>query len=516
VQGAGNEVQLNPGRQETVILNVNVARTPNNQAQEYPVIIRARSREKSAETTAARGRWTVLPFKDDGMRIEPRKVTAYSTANYVVALRNGGNAPTNYELSGEDDEMKMTYLFKQQALTLPPGREIRVPLTVKTSGHLLGQEQRRPFQIYGRIAGNNIPMHEAGEFVSKPYIPGWVLPAVAAVLVVALALAALTGLLPFGKTTAISPAAQVAATATMAASTNKTTPPVAMSTAQAPAAGAAQPSPQPTAPPPTVPAMTTPPGTATKFIQQAQDINMGGDSTVINNVLTNGNPAAIILVTSTAGTANINDPHPLGVWYNGKNWAIFNEDTTSMPAQASFNVWVMNPSNQAFVQQATTANTHGSSTTIDNPLTNNNPNAIIMVTENYNPNNQPGVYNTHNIGIVFDGTHWNIFNEDQTAITPQASFNVYVLGANNKGFIQQAQANTINGNMTTIQNQTLNGDPNALIEVTQNWVPGTSGIGIYNDHPIGVMFDGTNWNIYNQDQAPMPPQATFNVLILKG
>ena len=36
VQGTGQEVQLNPGMQETVELNVNVARTPNNLARRIP------------------------------------------------------------------------------------------------------------------------------------------------------------------------------------------------------------------------------------------------------------------------------------------------------------------------------------------------------------------------------------------------------------------------------------------------------------------------------------------------
>ena len=59
------EVQLNPGTQETVDLYINVARIPSNQAQEYPVTIRARSREKPSEAGATRVLWTVQPFKEN-------------------------------------------------------------------------------------------------------------------------------------------------------------------------------------------------------------------------------------------------------------------------------------------------------------------------------------------------------------------------------------------------------------------------------------------------------------------
>ena len=49
--------------------------------------------------------------------------------------------------------------------------------------------------------------------------------------------------------------------------------------------------------------------------------------------------------------------------------------------------------------------------------------------------------------------------------------------------------------------------------ITSNWnPPGQSGV--YNDHATGVWYNGSQWAIYNQDLAAMPPGASFNVLIL--
>jgi len=86
LKGAGQEVQLNPGMQETIELNVNVARSSNNFAQEYPVTIRARSREQPNESGTVQARWNVLPFKEDALRLEPRRASGRGGASYTVTL----------------------------------------------------------------------------------------------------------------------------------------------------------------------------------------------------------------------------------------------------------------------------------------------------------------------------------------------------------------------------------------------------------------------------------------------
>jgi hypothetical protein len=52
--------------------------------------------------------------------------------------------------------------------------------------------------------------------------------------------------------------------------------------------------------------------------------------------------------------------------------------------------------------------------------------------------------------------------------------------------------------------------------VTQNVNPGGSGGGVYNNHPIGVFYVQGKWAIFNEDQAPMPIGAAFNVMVDPG
>jgi hypothetical protein len=73
------------------------------------------------------------------------------------------------------------------------------------------------------------------------------------------------------------------------------------------------------------------------------------------------------------------------------------------------------------------------------------------------------------------------------------------------------------GHSTYLDDPPTEGNPNAVLVVTQNWNPGGSS-GKYNDHPIGVWYNNnrSKWAIFNQDRAAMPVGADFNVAVLKG
>jgi hypothetical protein len=74
--------------------------------------------------------------------------------------------------------------------------------------------------------------------------------------------------------------------------------------------------------------------------------------------------------------------------------------------------------------------------------------------------------------------------------------------------------NNTEKNRTYLDNPLTNGEPDALLRVTQNWNPG-GGRGVYNNHPIGVLYDADTrkWAIYNRDGASMPDGAAFNIAV---
>jgi hypothetical protein len=48
--------------------------------------------------------------------------------------------------------------------------------------------------------------------------------------------------------------------------------------------------------------------------------------------------------------------------------------------------------------------------------------------------------------------------------------------------------------------QLTNGEPGAVLSVTQNWNPGSGG-GVYNDYPVGAVYDAKmkRWTVYNRE-----------------
>ena len=266
-----------------------------------------------------------------------------------------------------------------------------------------------------------------------------------------------------------------------------------------------------------------PPDDSDLFVHTATATNLSSQSTFIDHPLTNGNPNAIVLVTQNwnpGGVGGIYNNHAIGVWYSNsaKKWAIFNEDTVNMPDGAAFNVLIPATDTDAFVHTATVGNTGGNSTFIDHPLTNEKPNAIVLVTQNWNPGGVGDTYNDHPIGVWYSNLakKWAIFNQDLASMPVDASFNVLVPSVDTSVFVHFGRISNTSSNSTFIDHPLTNENPNAIVLITQNWNP--SGVGnTYNDHPIGVWYSTfeKKWAIFNQDLAGMPINAAFNVMIPK-
>lgn len=169
-----------------------------------------------------------------------------------------------------------------------------------------------------------------------------------------------------------------------------------------------------------------------------------------------------------------------------------------------------------FVHTADSSNIDGNFTIIDHPLLNNNPSAVFLITQNWNPTGYPGVYNDAPVGVWYYSLEgkWSIFNQDYSFMPSGASFNVFIPNGSNY-FVHTANDSNIVSNWTTIDHPSLNGDPAANLFVTQNWNPPGSP-GIYNNANIGVWYFSSLWTIFNQNRNPIPQGASFNVFYYNG
>jgi hypothetical protein len=248
------------------------------------------------------------------------------------------------------------------------------------------------------------------------------------------------------------------------------------------------------------------------FVHTAITNGTGSVYTLIDNPLTNGHPNAIVFVTPNLNPGGLLDEHPTGVFYGNGYWKIFNRDGSNMPVNTAFNVLVLVPRSDIFVHTATTGNSLSNFTIIDHTLTNSHPNAIIFATPNLNPGGGSGTYDNHNFGVTYNGSQWRIFNQNGSSIPVNGAFNVLVPNPDASVFVHTATAGNSAANYTILDNPLTNGNPNAIILVTQNYNPGNVG-GSSDDHPIGVEYVSGHWNIYNQDNIAMPPGAAFNVYV---
>lgn len=163
------------------------------------------------------------------------------------------------------------------------------------------------------------------------------------------------------------------------------------------------------------------------------DSNRKGNWADIDNPITNNTANVFLNVTPVWSASPLAfDAHPIGVWYDGaaNKWAVFNEGSMdAIPVGTIFNLLIDTPIvNGVFLHVATSANTSGKSTTIDNSATNNNASALVFVTPSYNPIGQAGTYEDHVLGVSYHNGKWSIINVDGAPMPTTGAFNVLASG----------------------------------------------------------------------------------------
>ncbi len=94
--------------------------------------------------------------------------------------------------------------------------------------------------------------------------------------------------------------------------------------------------------------LLTPGSGSESFIHTSTLANISSNWTVIDHPLLNDNPTAGFVVQHNWGASgdpsNIIHDKVIGVWYTGTNWAIYNEDVSTMAENLEFNVYLADPS----------------------------------------------------------------------------------------------------------------------------------------------------------------------------
>ena len=246
------------------------------------------------------------------------------------------------------------------------------------------------------------------------------------------------------------------------------------------------------------------------FLFSTRDQNRGPDSSSINTPVQTANQPTSSPEASTNPMMTTSTPvQPNATLTKQPPTPAFM--ITSGPTQADV-------ADQAvFIQSAMSGDMTGDGVSIDHALA-SDPNALVFAMPNFKrPDSHqeiPGVYNDNPICVWYRGSQWVILNQSPVAIPFRAAFNVQILSTGRDAFIHTATSSNTSDYWTAIDSP-LASDPNALIFATFNF-SASVGRGKYNDHPIGVLYTGTQWAIFNRDLYPMPEGAAFNVQIVNA
>ncbi len=235
--------------------------------------------------------------------------------------------------------------------------------------------------------------------------------------------------------------------------------------------------------------------------------------TNFSSPLTDNNLNAVVFYTHNwnatddlSGTEVV--PYPLGVWYsNSGQWSLFNQDQ-SIPFEPNthFNIMAQGLGGNVFHHTSAASNISGDATVINNPLTNDKPNAILFVAANWTASS---TYHNHSLGVYYIAPlrKWVIFNQEKDPMQPNVTFNVIVKEPSDTTFVHtKVTGDDPDNTYTPLNNPYLNNNPYAQVIVTQQY-------GAYNNSEVGVWYrpsDG-RWYIYNEKLINIPNGTKFNV-----
>ncbi|PSL53135.1 hypothetical protein B0I31_110228 [Saccharothrix carnea] len=203
-------VNLVPQASASVVVRFAPPRAAEVAAGPVPFGVRVTSREDPYGSVVEEGVVEVGAFTDLSAELVPAKVEAGARGRFEVAVDNVGNHPVAVRLSPTDPDGELEFKLDRTDLVLTPGTAAFVKLVAKPRDTFLrGPSQPRPFRVEV-VPSSGPPLAAAGTLVQRQLLPKWLLPALIALLALAVVLAALwfTVLRPAVKSAAREAAAQ--------------------------------------------------------------------------------------------------------------------------------------------------------------------------------------------------------------------------------------------------------------------------------------------------------------------
>ena len=244
--------------------------------------------------------------------------------------------------------------------------------------------------------------------------------------------------------------------------------------------------------------------------------NVNGNTLVLDHPTTNGAPSARVFATPNFDLGGVAYTAPPGVYWLSANseWRIFSENISGMPLGAGFNVFSPAAPNVSgtfsdiglFLHRLPASGPTNSSTLIDHPSTNDRQDAVVLIAQNWNPQDFPassGVYNNSHVTLqYFADDRWRVANVSGNPIPNNAAFNVYAQPESPSAFRHVAEVGNTVLKSTTLSHPLIDGKPCAKLMVSSYFGNGPFDV----DYSVAA----GRWTIYADNG--MPEGATYHVL----
>lgn len=195
-----------------------------------------------------------------------------------------------------------------------------------------------------------------------------------------------------------------------------------------------------------------------------------------------------------------------------QRWLVHDESGASVPVGAGFDLFVPDRGG-AGVATVAPATIAGDAAPLALPGLDGDPLAVVFASHHRNGAGSADVANPHPTGVEYDGAtqRWRVVNLDGAPMPAGIAFTVYWQPESGSAFAHEAAAPNLAGAATALAHPLLDGNPCARPLVQALRLDGLA-----NPHPVGTAYDAASarWRIENRDGAPMPPAATFHVLVL--
>lgn len=191
----------------------------------------------------------------------------------------------------------------------------------------------------------------------------------------------------------------------------------------------------------------------TEFVHTTNQSNNVQNYTLLDFAGLNNMPNMVVVAEQQPdGTLN---NRPIGVWYNGSKWSVFNQDRQAMPMGVKFKITFQAADGNAFVITASASNTLNGKVKLDKPELNGNPNAKFIFSQFWNNS----VYNNSYVEPEYQNGFWYIKNTNGQAIPAGASFSIFLKAKEtaNQSVITNAPRNVINSS-TVLQASNVKND----------------------------------------------------------